>query len=31
VGVDAYVEMALEKIPCKPGEVMVKYIINIFL
>jgi hypothetical protein len=26
VEVDAYIEMALEKIPCEPGEMMVKYI-----
>jgi hypothetical protein len=29
--VDTYVEMALEKITRKSGEVMVKYIIIIFL
>jgi hypothetical protein len=27
VGVDAYIEMALEKIPLEPGEMLVKYIV----
>jgi hypothetical protein len=27
MGVDAFVEMALEKIPCEPGEMMVKFIV----
>jgi hypothetical protein len=31
VGIDAYIEMALENIPHKPGEMMVKYIIILVL